>query len=444
LRGESGRIARPWTAWLALLGVPAIGVGVFLARRGAIQIDVGAVLVGVLLVGVGASALTALALRLLGTVRVPGSFSATFALRDAGRHQIRVVPGVAAGLGLIAAVVAGMVYIESSRSAAQRMHLLDAPLGGAFVMTADLAEATAAAEAIAPVVQAVPATVAHVPGSFTARADGGPFAGDHESFSTGSSALLGGVGVLVVTPELADVFGFPAETRSALAAGKLATRAGDFGMASGEGTLYFIDPQEEPFALPVAVVLPDAAPAVLAVSEERARELGWPVTVTGIVVMTDRPLTREDQGALTPPGANVELGLHIDTAPAQYALLGAGTALVALLVWALAGLARAEALRDAAIVEAVGAPPGFTRRVAGLQALLQAGLAALAGVPTGIALGRVFLAIREAAVPGQPDAVAIPWPQIAALAVLLPLGVAIVTAITTPVSRRRGVPRPIA
>jgi len=171
------------------------------------------------------------------------------------------------------------------------------------------------------------------------------------------------------------------------------------------------------------------------ISPETARRLGVPV-VPQTVLAVNSSATTSQQDALNAylqshATASQPAGyLVVETGPAQYAgvfawlILGiAGLVTLGASVIAL-GLARIDGRRDEFILGAVGAPPSTARGIAFWQALVLAGLGSVIG--TAVALVPSYALSLSM----SPPAFAPPWWPLAATALGVPLLIAAMTAIT--------------
>jgi putative ABC transport system permease protein len=117
--------------------------------------------------------------------------------------------------------------------------------------------------------------------------------------------------------------------------------------------------------------------------------------------------------------------------PVQAAGIGASLVLTLAVVATALALTAAESGDERRLLDALGAPPTLRRSVAAWQALLLPALAVALAVPIGLALSLVVVTGQTAAL--------VPWPAVAAIAVLIPLGSGAVTwlASTPGLARRR-------
>jgi len=171
------------------------------------------------------------------------------------------------------------------------------------------------------------------------------------------------------------------------------------------------------------------------ISPATADRLGIPV-VPQVVLATDVSATTSQQDALNAylqshGTASAPAGFVVaETGPTQYAgvfawlvLAVAGLITLGASVIAL-GLARIDGRRDEFIIGAVGAPPSTMRGIVFWQSLVLAGLGSLIG--TAVALVPAYALSLSLPTP----AFAPPWVPLAATAIGVPLLIAVMTAIT--------------
>lgn len=423
--GSSSR--RPWL-WVA--GLVAGAAGVVLLRSSARTGAVPGLLVGLLLACVALCCLVAVLAASAARIRVARSFSATFALRDASRHLLRVVPGTGAGAAILATLVAAVVFTGSTAANEVRSHIPVAPLGAALVVGASVEEASEAVATVAGVAQAVPVRVVDGTQGVAALSPGqAPVVLDRSP-----TALTDGR-ALVADPDVLDLFGLQGAARADLDRGAVVVRE-DLASSISDGSLTLQNGGGQ-VHLDAAASLPANAPAGMIVPATLLDELGAQVEQSAVVVVAARALDEADVQAISDALASgfvsVEAGSPVGgSAPTQFLLIGLGAALVFAVILLLAALARDESRADVATLEAVGAGPGFARRVAFTQSFLQALLAVLVGAPTGLALGSVLLELREISVPATGAATQVPWVPLGVAVAVLPALVAFAVAALAP------------
>ncbi len=121
--------------------------------------------------------------------------------------------------------------------------------------------------------------------------------------------------------------------------------------------------------------------------------------------------------------------LYVERGPADRSglavlVLAAAALVVALGATGIAvGLAAAESRADLATLAAVGAAPRMRRRVAGAQGAVVAVLGTMLGVVAGSVLGIVIVLMlrHEQQLPDLSWQLVVPWPELAALAVGIPV-----------------------
>lgn len=442
--------ARRTDAALALATLLLGGTGLRLATVGASRIVPALATIGVALVLSAAAPALALLLRAAFRLRA-GPFELLFALRDAARHLLRVAPPAIAGAAVVAGVVVAMTYAGTTAAAAAESHRPIAPPGAALAVgrTVDdvgtiapvdlnVIRAGVAGAGVGAVADVIPVSVGQGPWLSVRDPHGAP---------RPLGALDGGLfwdKPLVLVPGEPNAYGLGDDVLEAVNSGKLAVPIDYAALVElGNGTID-VHTGGDPFvSVPAAAVVRAGAPSPVVMSPEVARGLGMTVTQAFAIVVLDRPLTIDDERAFNDAGLRlmVEVGPqggHPDSTQLGL-LVGGGTGLVVVIV-AIAALSRGEARNEGATLAAVGAETGFLRRVAFVQGGV-AGLAAcVIGCAAGLIIARVLLASRDSAYAGRYTAggvavLDVPWPVLGALAVLLPLAVAGVSAAISPVSR---------
>jgi putative ABC transport system permease protein len=259
--------------------------------------------------------------------------------------------------------------------------------------------------------------------------------------------------------------------RAALSAGRAVVfRAGQL---SPDGTLHLrvergdqtttVDENGNPTSTGTLVRLPATLVELPLGSEQpvlpasAVRRLGTDVTVEGgaVVASTTRmPTAAQEQRLQAELGgegyAKVERG-HESSYSVFLLVIAIASVVVALgSTLAVVGLSAAEGRADVATLAAVGAPPRVRRRLAaaqaGVVALLGTGLGVLSGVVSGITLVLLSGGVGEFDQFGRPLSeawsVVVPWRELAALGVVIPLLAVVAAAAFTrsrlPLVRRLG------
>lgn len=427
---------------MVICAVVLAGGGYALASTGASETEPGDLATGVGLVWAGAAlavpALMALAFR----VPTGASFAVVYAFRQGARSLARLVPTVLAGTACVAAATTAIAFADSSAAQGRALHVPVAPLGSVLIgggyvddwgtmAPLELGDAIAQVEHLAPVASAVPVRVVQVDPPSTVV--------DSRPIMLGSPRTTLGP-MVVLTPEVAGVYGLEPKVLDAVGAGKVAIPAEFEGLVPPEGH-FAISFGQDAVEVPVAAVVPHTAPAPTFVSEETARLLGLTTTQASAVVTADRALTLTDQRMLVAEGAHavVELGAPaVGTTPTQIALLAGTGGLLALVMLGMSVLSQVEAHPEERTLQAVGADRRFLRRVAFLQSWVCALMACAAGMASGLVAAQALLLARQASY-GEayslPDGVAlvsVPWPVLAAMVVVLPVLTGAVTAMVRP------------
>lgn len=162
-----------------------------------------------------------------------------------------------------------------------------------------------------------------------------------------------------------------------------------------------------------------SAPAVTAV----AAGLGMLVVLGGLATVPGP----ESSGWLTPEAAYLELQPAPAFPPALRVLLAVFTVLAVAVVLAVNALGRAEARDDLAVLEALGASPRTRRALAAASAWLLTELGALLGVAVGLSPLLVQRASRSFPTLYP---MAVPWPTLALVVLVIPAVAAATAALT--------------
>ncbi|BCT74895.1 hypothetical protein SCMU_07370 [Sinomonas cyclohexanicum] len=185
-------------------------------------------------------------------------------------------------------------------------------------------------------------------------------------------------------------------------------------------------PDLQPRATLDAVLEPAHFGAAGIVSPETARTLGILAQPWMHVVQLASPppadfVARAADGLTTAAApyaaVSVERGPDLTTAALMLWLLVGGAALVALAGASITtGLALADGRRDSMTLAEVGAAPGFRKRYAAALAGVTVGLGTLLGAAIGLASGAALVGSFGGGIP-----IVVPWGQLAALVVAIPV-----------------------
>lgn len=432
LRG--GRVEGPSprsASWILPVALVAVAVGAVLAVQGTASRPV-QVIAGVVVAEAGLIGAVAVLLRALERVPALGAVT-TYVLRDAARHRVRVLPAVAAGVAVVALASAAMVYQQTQHAAEEGLYVAAAPIGSAIVLSDDDPDRLVDRAALAGISTVTPVRAAVGPGDRPiVVADGRLLRG----------SALTSRGTLVGDRALVAALALPVQAGDDLAAGRVLVADAD--RISGDGTVELtVLGRQVDVTVPAATAEGLGEYADLILSQEAADDLGLTVGGVGAIVTAGEPLAGWQLGVLRNGGADV---VELENGPpdlsdpvTQYGLVAAGILAVLLVTWLTTALAAQEARADLETLEAVGAPPGTRRRIAAGQAGLVATAGAWCGVPAGIALGALLVDVQasQALRGGRPAPdLSVPWWPVAALLVLLPVTVALLSALTTPTGIR--------
>lgn len=403
--------------------------------------------------------LVLLAPALIGAIARAGArlpLSARLAVRDAERHRHRTGPAASA----IVVAVTGSVVLAFMLASAFRADALryppQLPSNTLSVMpgeasTAELLAASKVAAARLPGGRRYAIAVPIGPVPRTAELEVGVAARDLRSLHADQTpgACPGGgscnlhvevgrnAGVAIGGDDAATRLlagpGFDAAARDALANGKALVFSSR--QLDAAGNVHITDFLGGDAALLRGHVVKTARaylalPAALA-SRRTARAQGWDVR-TGSVLLTYPAGTSPDDvdAAIT---AAVDAGAGVaqddvepDSRNLALLLVAIAAAFVTLVGVAISvALSAAEGRADLATLAAVGAPPSRRRELMAAQALLVGGL----GCVLGVCLG-TFIAFTARATTGSPDFV-VPWANLAATGIGVPLLAAAVAALCT-------------
>src|SRR5690625_321555 len=262
--------------------------------------------------------------------------------------------------------------------------------------------------------------------------------------------------LLVDDGSVVGALGLEGATRAAgaLAAGR-AVVASEYELQA-DGTVHAVveheSEQGEPVTVREAHLPAEAVPLAgvqygFVVPPEALDELGLRAQPVGLLAAVSRPPTPAEEAALM---AALDRGLSVQVERGnphgpgvELLLLVAAAAVVGLAATGIAvALAAAESRPDLATLAAVGAEPRTRRRFTAAQAGVISVLGTSLGVVAGLALGWVLVIAQRYRweVPDLAREVVVPWPAIAAIAVVVPLLAVAVGYLTTrsrlPVARR--------
>ena len=228
--------------------------------------------------------------------------------------------------------------------------------------------------------------------------------------------------------------GFDAAARAALAAGEALVFVPQMLDGAGRARLFVHHSKGGVVRLPGHLVRSDRAyqqlPAAL-VSARTARAQGWEARDDSVLVTYAARATPDDvDAAVTAALATGALVARDDDSQNArnlvLLLVAAAAALMTLMGVAISvALSAAEGRADLATLAAVGAPPRRRRRLMASQALLVGGLGTLLGLVLG-----TFVAFTARATTGSPEMV-VPWGNLAATGIGVPLLAALVAALCT-------------
>jgi len=479
-----------------IIGLVLIAVGVVCAAGGAVRGSSVTLVLGVLLFQIGIVSASGALITLVGRLAPRAGVAGRLAMRDAARQRSRTAPAVAAVIAAIAGVVAGAIYMQSAQDYQSGQYVASAATGRVLVSYDGSDEwgqptpmptgsAAAAVQRDARTVlgggDAVPVRIAKplrgdpesvyleekrtaeqlcptdgdAPGAEQLtdaqidRARDDPrcyYAGTYMPFA---AYAAGSSWDHVLVDDGTTVSALGVGGADALRAGRVLV--GDHQLWP-DGTAHLVVREDSSDATPRTFVVPAAAvprfgsfdtvlpPAV-------AETMGIASTDSGFVLApAGTPTEAQQQAAnlqLTGRAhVYVERGYQGSPPVSLWILVGAAV-VVGLGATALAmALAAAEFRPDLATLAAVGASPRVRRRVSaaqsGVVALLGVGLGCLSGLMLGWVL---VLAKGARRTDGGPAMVtSIPWEQVAAIAIGVPLlaigGAYVLTRSRLPLPRR--------
>ncbi len=447
-RGDRPASRRSPFVGLALLGA-GVGVATLGARRGSGELLIaGAAVLSVFgmifLVPVAVVAVARLGRRFPLPLR--------YAVRDAARHRTRTVPAVAAVAATVAGVVALSIGNASSQAHGRAQYTPQLPDGmGLATDYAGHPRFATDAATLLRTAHAHPQVIRGVPSSSSAA--------QVATVVGRARHLLVNVSPTFAADELvAD--SMPPVLPARLNAGQRA--AADAVLARGGVVLFSQQPDalhratfvvtRHPAGQPmtrsresvpayVAVTGGASDPALMVLSTQAARRLSLPNVPVGVVFDAHRLPSERLAGleqaldALSPQGANVyvERGYRVPNAEKVVLWILYGLAAVLMLGGTLTAtfLALSDARPDLATMSAVGASPRMRRGVAASYALsigvVGAVLGAMVGFVPGVAVS--YPLTRDYSGSGPSHYLAIPWPEIVALVVALPILTALVVGL---------------
>ena len=415
--------------------------------------------------------LVLLAPALIGWIARAGArlpLSARLAVRDAERHRHRTGPATSAivvavtGSVVLAFLLAGAFRADELRSPPQLPSRTLAILGGASATQMLGAAELAAAQLpgarrhpvsvplgeVQPAGRSRPEQAAELGRVLYADRQPGPCPSPSHDRDCGGFVATGRNGSVAIaggdtTTRLLAGPGYDAAARQALEDGKALVFAPE--MLDAAGDVHIRDHHERGAVvrLPGHVVRSDKAygalPAAL-VSPRTARAQGWEQRVDSVLVTYGKQATRDDVDAAVTAAVELDVGVAEDRGPDNpkdlvLLLVAAAAAFVTLVGVAISvALSAAEGRADLATLAAVGAPPSRRRGLMASQALLVGGLGCVLGVGLG-----TFVAFTARATTGSPEFI-VPWANLAATGIGVPLLAALVAALCTrgrlPLARR--------
>ncbi|ROS23656.1 ABC transporter permease [Cellulomonas sp. PhB150] len=464
------------------VGLAFLVLGLAAAVAGAAESTKTLVVVGVVLIQVGVVAASGGLLTLVGRLAPRAGVAGRLAMRDAARQRGRTAPAIAAVIAAVAGVVAAGVYMDS-RTADEEAHYHPlAAVGTTLVSFAasdewgdplDPPDAAAAQEIERSAALAVGATgsadvvlgrpvapgvgvIAQVPAEQACQRPDGSI--DPTCVDEGSYSLAFGGGgmtsdnVLVDDGTTVDALNLPgAEAAStALRSGKvLVNRRAVW----PDGTAHLAilqeggDSETEPALLVVPAVPTERLGQFdIVLTPEVAHRMGVEALPSGFVLTSAESPTQAAEvaarAAVSGDGAriDVERGYEGQT-PLMLWILVIAALVVGLGATGLAmALAAAEFRPDLATLAAVGASPRTRRRVSAAQSAVIVLLGVGLGTMTGLVLGWVLVHSYEGFDGASRLPVTVPWPQVVAILVGVPLvtivGAYLLTRSRLPVTRR--------
>jgi putative ABC transport system permease protein len=431
------------------------------------------VLAGAALAELGLVATTGLLVAWLGRTAGWLPLSGRIAVRDAARQRGRTAPAVAAVMTAVAGCVAAGLVMTSDDARWERLYQPSAPMGTALLQVSADPMATEGAAAVrAKLEQAVPMLRATLPLSEVVPVAGvqsaspgeelniysmlnperecplhtiadpteeqmRQYAADERCATTGVTQSTAFGTIVDDGTALAALTGRDdAVVREALARGDVVVSSPDKVWSDGKAHLSLdrypvgggeADIREMRVPAVAAdlpgdlIVIPRSVLAEMQ-AEERPMGLIAPSTRMPTEAEAERATAALTAAGLKDPWLYVERG-YVSNDRLAVLVLAAAALVIALGATGIAvGLAAAESRADLATLAAVGAAPRVRRRVAGAQGAVVAVLGTALGVVAGSVLGVVIvLMLRHGQpVPDTSWQLAVPWPELAGVAVGIP------------------------
>lgn len=438
-RPEATNPARRQDTWWAIGALGALAGGVPLALWGAQRATPSPMVAGVVLAEAGVLTLLGTLLGVLGRLPSRGVVTA-YVLRDASRARTRVLPAVAAGTIIVAAATAGLAYSATMHAEeAERNYVRVAPLGSAFVLVTEGAGESIddlgdTASQLGPIRAVTPVLAAQSPGGVPGPDPTIGPQGTQPAFAVGSMLLMSGP--LIATPDLVDALDLGRDAGAAVAAGKVLVAAGE--PLNADGTVH-LSIADRALDAPAAVVPELGRYTRVALTPDAATSLGLEPAVVGAIITPVPAFTAEDRTRVSEVlgyRSLVEIGPPaFEDDQTGYLLAGFGALAVLVVTAVMSALAAQETSADRSTLEAIGAAPRTTRRIAGAQAWLIAAASAWAGVPAGFALATLLLIAQHSQTyiaASVPMATTAPWGPVLALLLGLPVTVGVLGALIPP------------
>jgi putative ABC transport system permease protein len=446
LAGRAGVRATPLRVPLVGLLLVAAGVGLAVLGEAAASTVRSArlILVGTIVVQLGALVLTPALVGLSGRLGRRLPLPGRLALRDAARHRGRTSPAVGAIMAAVAGSTALAVYAVSDADHSRRAYQPASRTGVVTVQVDGVLDDAGVAHAVTALGRALPAkstAVVRVLGCAQTKricdthvSLESPVRCDDRTVSCGARAafpglLVGGVDLLRTVTGRAD----PVAEQALRSGSVVVLRPG--AVVAGTVTLQVSrdqDPESRHVRVPAVQVdgVPGGYDVIVPVA--LAQRTG-PISVAGFLVDTTHVPTQQEmdraQAALDATDlrsyASVERGWSAHQEGLLLSLL-IGTSVITLGAAGVAtGLAAADGRADLATLQAVGAAPRTRRVLAGAQAATVSVL----GTVLGVAVGFVPVTAYVHRLPGFE--VHVPWAMLAAVVLVVPLLASLLAAAVT-------------